>query len=156
MKGSVKRFNNKKVKKDEMLIWWLGNAGFFIKTNHYKVIIDPYLSDSVYSYLKPFFKNPEKELCRMMAPPFLPEEIECGYYICTHDHLDHLDPDTITEIRNKQDTYFIGPPSCSNHFRKLKVPEKNILTLNIGQKLTIDKDISITAVAAKHRGPLNL
>ena len=149
-------FNKKEIKRDEILIWWLGGASFYLKSENKKIIIDPYLSNSAYNELKPFFKDPEKELDRLISPPLEPSEIDCDYYICTHDHLDHLDPDTVKGISEKESITFIGPESCKKHFKKLGIPDKNIITINRGQTLKLDTDFYITAVNAKHRGPLDV
>lgn len=149
-------FNRRKISENEILIWWLGGASFYFKSLKHRIIIDPYLTNSVYDILKNFFKYPEKELMRLNASPLNPKEIDCDYYICTHDHLDHLDPYTIKNIKNKDKIIFIGPNSCRKHFLKLGILEKNVLMIKRGQTLKIDKDFFITAVNAKHRGPLNI
>lgn len=156
MNNSIKDFDKIEIAENEILIWWLGGASFYLKNADKKIIVDPYLTNSVYDILKPFFKNPEKELVRLKDSPLKPDEIECGYYICTHDHLDHLDPDTIKGIENKDNIVFVGPQSCGKHFKELGVPEKNILIIKRGQTLKIDNDFSITAINARHRGPLDV
>lgn len=149
-------FNKKKVKDNELLIWWLGGASFYLKSKDKKIIIDPYLTNSVYDILKPLFNEPEKELNRLKKPPLKPEEVDCDYYICTHDHLDHLDPYTVRGINDKENTIFIGPESCGKHFKKLGIPGKNIITLRRKESINLTENFSITAVDAKHRGPLDI
>ena len=149
-------FNRFKLSKDELLIWWLGGASFYLKSKNKKIIIDPYLTNSVYDILKPFFNSPEKELMRLKSSPLSPDEINCDYFICTHDHLDHLDPDTINGIENKESIIFIGPESCSKHFKKLGILDKNIITIHRGQTKRLDNDFSITTVRAKHKGPFDI
>jgi L-ascorbate metabolism protein UlaG (beta-lactamase superfamily) len=90
--------NKKEIKDGEILIWWLGGASFYLKSQNKKIIIDPYLSNSVYDKLKPFFKEPKKDLSRLISPPLKPSEIDCDYYICTHDHLDHLDLEILKRL----------------------------------------------------------
>ena len=156
MNKTINGFNKVYVAKDEVLIWWLGGASFYLKNNNKKILIDPYLTNSAYDVLKPFFANPEEDLIRLKESPLKPSEIDCNYYICTHDHLDHLDPYTIKSINNKDNIIFIGPNSCGEHFRKLGISEKNILIINKGQTIKLDNDICITAINAKHRGPLDI
>jgi L-ascorbate metabolism protein UlaG (beta-lactamase superfamily) len=47
----------------------LGGASFYLKSKNKKIIIDPYLTNSVYDILKPFFNNPEKKLMRLKKLP---------------------------------------------------------------------------------------
>ena len=72
-------------------ITWLGQGGYMLCDGTTALCIDPYLSDSV-------FKNSGK--ARLVAPPIKPEELECDVMICTHNHLDHVDPDTISVMRS--------------------------------------------------------
>ena len=70
-----------------MIIRALGQSGYILKTESSEIIIDPYLSDSV---------NRVAGRPRLLPIPLKPEEIFCDAVICTHDHLDHLDPDTVS------------------------------------------------------------
>ena len=74
--------------------------GWLEKTKYKKIIIDPYLTNSVYDILKPLFENPKENLNRLEDSPLKPNEINCDYYICTHDYLDHLDPYTVKGLKN--------------------------------------------------------
>ena len=76
-----------------MTIRPLGQSGYQLKTEKSEIIIDPYLSDSV---------NRVAGRPRLLPLPISPAEISCDAVICTHDHLDHLDPDTVTEISPRQ------------------------------------------------------
>jgi len=156
MSNSIKDFHEYEISPDEILIWWLGGASFYFRTVHKNIIIDPYLSNSVYDILKPLFRNPVEELSRIARSPLKPGEIDCDYYLCTHDHLDHLDPETIRGIGNKSAIKFVGPQSCAKHFLELGVPANNIMVIKRGESLRLDHDCHITAVPAKHRGPLDI
>ena len=69
-----------------MKITWLGQAGLLFETNTVKIMIDPYLSDSVERINpKNFRRVPvKKELF----------DLDIGVLIFTHNHLDHYDPET--------------------------------------------------------------
>jgi len=156
MSNTIKTFNEYPLSPDEVLIWWLGSAGFYFRTLNKKIIIDPYLSNSVYNVLKPLFQNAEKELSRLVSLPLKPGEISCDYYFCTHDHLDHLDPETVSGIKDKSSMTFIGPESCAKHLGKLGVPANSIKIIRRGESLQLDHDCHVTAFHAKHRGSLNI
>ena len=70
-----------------MKITWLGQAGLLIDAAGKRIIVDPYLSDSV-ERINP--KNarrfPVDEGFLSVAPDFI---------VLTHNHLDHTDPDTL-------------------------------------------------------------
>jgi len=78
-----------------MKITWLGQAGLLFDNGKIKIMIDPYLSDSV-ERIEPknFRRVPiQKELF----------DIEPDIMIFTHDHLDHYDPETASRFLTKQD-----------------------------------------------------
>ena len=70
-----------------MKISWLGQAGLLFETNGIKIIVDPYLSDSVEKIQPHFWRRVPVD------KSFL--EITPDIIVLTHDHLDHTDPDTL-------------------------------------------------------------
>lgn len=69
-----------------MKITWLGQAGLLFEKDGVKIMIDPYLSNSVEKYEpKNYRRVPVNE-------EFL--SVEPDVMIFTHDHLDHYDPET--------------------------------------------------------------
>lgn len=119
-----------------MTIRFLGQSGYIIKTEKAEIIIDPYLSDSV---------NRVAGRPRTLPIPINPQNISCEAVICTHNHLDHLDPDTIAQINDKQ--FFITTNEGKTELNKLG--KEQVVSLNIGES-TVVGDIEITAVFADH------
>lgn len=119
-----------------MKIKFLGQSGYIIKTEKTKIIIDPYLSDSV---------NRVAGRPRMLPIPINPEDVKCDAVICTHNHLDHLDPDTVKDINNGQ--FFIT--TNDGKFELEKIGKTNVAALNMEESITIG-DFKITAVFADH------
>ncbi len=70
-----------------MKITWLGQAGLLFEKDDFKVMIDPYLSDSVGEL------HPDRH--RRVAVDETLFEIKPDVMIFTHDHLDHYDPQTV-------------------------------------------------------------
>ena len=119
-----------------MIIRALGQRGYVLKTDRCEIIIDPYLSDSV---------NRVANRPRLLTIPIEPSDIACDAVICTHDHLDHLDPDTVIKISDKQ--LFI---TTNGGKEKLKsFGKKNVIALTEGESVSIG-DFEITAVFADH------
>lgn len=77
-----------------MKIKWIGQAGLLLETPQAKIMIDPYLSDSVEAI------NP-KSYRRVPVDETL-FQIEPDVMIFTHDHLDHYDPETAPRFLEKQ------------------------------------------------------
>ena len=119
-----------------MIIRFLGQSGYIIKTEKAEIMIDPYLSDSV---------NRVAGRPRTLPIPINPQNISCQAVICTHNHLDHLDPDTVAQINDEQ--FFITTNEGKIELNKLG--KDNVVSLNVGES-TVVGDIEITAVFADH------
>lgn len=124
------------VQSGEIALWWLGQSGFILKTPDRKItVIDPYLSNSAGKL--------RNDLNRMVPVPIQPDELVCDYYICTHNHADHADPETIRSLNNKQSMLFIGPRNVAKSFPEWDVPANNILMLEAGESLALG-EITLT------------
>lgn len=119
-----------------MKIHFLGQSGYILKSGNTEIIIDPYLSDSV---------NRVAGRHRTLPVPINPKDIKCDAVICTHNHLDHLDPDTVSEIPPEQ--YFITTNEGKAELKRLG--RKNAAVLNVGDSIKIG-DFELTAVFADH------
>ena len=97
---------NTKVQSGTLLIVWLGQAGFLIKTPGGKTLaVDPYLTDSVYHLMKKDYGYGFK---RMTAPLFEPGEVEIDYLFCSHEHGDHLDTEALPVLLSHTGTVLYG------------------------------------------------
>lgn len=73
-----------------LALWSLGQAGVVIKGAASVVVIDPYLSDAVARAGGP---------PRRFPPPIAPDQLDLvDIVFCTHEHLDHTDPDTLRPL----------------------------------------------------------
>ena len=74
-----------------------------------------------------------------------PEEIVCDAVICTHDHLDHLDPDTVSLMAPNQ--FFVTTHGGKETLKGLG--KENVTALGVGECIKIG-DMELTAVFADH------
>jgi L-ascorbate 6-phosphate lactonase len=111
---------------EEAELRFLGQAGYIIRSGGVSVAVDPYLTDSV-GAASPDFK-------RLFPPPLAPEELKVDFYIVTHDHGDHLDPDTVRRYRHREDTHFVAPRFAALKLIDLGVPAKNVIRLEAGEQ----------------------
>ena len=119
-----------------MKIRFLGQSGYLIESNNTSIVIDPYLSDSV---------NRVAGRPRLLPLPIDAKDIFCDAVICTHDHLDHLDPDTVSEINSEQ--FFIT--TSGGKEKLLTLGKKNTKALLLNESIKIG-DFELTAVFAAH------
>lgn len=121
---------------------WLGQGGFDLTVGDKRIVIDPYLSDSV---------SQTDGFKRIMPVPFSPCELRADLIIATHDHQDHLDPDTLCNAPSDANT-FAGPEDCLKHMRALGIPEKSIRRLGAGDVMHLG-EVRIMGVPAIHTAP---
>ncbi|AZN41339.1 MBL fold metallo-hydrolase [Paenibacillus albus] len=104
----IQEINETRVPYGMLAIWFLGQVSVVIKGGDTIVYVDPYLADSSY---------------RRFQPPFRPEEaFNADCVLITHDHIDHMDPDTIPGMASKNsDTVFVAPGYCLNSLAEFGV-----------------------------------
>lgn len=127
--------------------WWLGQAGFAFKFSGDLVLIDPYLSDS----LAEKYRHAEFKHERMQTIPIYPEQItNCDWYLCTHGHTDHMDPVTIEGLQVNSDPVFVIPKAESEKGLERGIPQKDLITINAGEQITLDPLLTIKAIPSAH------
>ncbi len=119
-----------------MIIKWIGQSGYILKTASTEIIIDPYLSDIV---------NKIANRPRLVAAPISPELIACDAVICSHNHLDHLDTEAV-ELMN-DNLYFITTNEGKSKLAELG--KNNVKAIAVGESIAVG-DIKLTAVFANH------
>lgn len=77
-----------------LALWWLGQMGVALKGDDGALLyIDPCLSDIVNAVTPDDFGE------RLFPPPLVPAEVDnAAAVLCTHEHIDHTDPDTLPAI----------------------------------------------------------
>ncbi|SFS57398.1 MBL fold metallo-hydrolase [Paenibacillus sp. BC26] len=110
----IREIDETRVPYGMLAIWFLGQVSVIVKGGDTVVYIDPYLADSPY---------------RRFKPPLRPEEAaNADCVLITHEHIDHLDPDTIPAMaKNRSDTVYVAPGYCLDALAEFGVsPERRI------------------------------
>ena len=124
-----------------MKVTFLGQAGLLFEKDEFRIMIDPYLSDSV------------GEVCadkhRRIAVDTSLFDIEPDVMVFTHNHLDHYDPETVRRFLGEDTRALVlAPKSVWNEVRKFG-GGNNYVMFNRGTVWT-DCGITFTAVKAEH------
>ncbi len=146
---SLKDFvRSKSTSEEEVCIAWIGQAGFIFKFRNKFFIIDPYLSD----YLSKKYKGKLFPHIRLMDIPISLDQLtSIDYILSTHAHSDHMDPETITILCDKNsEVKIIVPAAELEEAVNRGAKPHQIIQLNDGEFLSLEKEISITGVAAAH------
>ena len=92
---------------DDFHLWWLGQSGFLIVWKGRKLLLDPYLSDSLSKKYAATDKPHVRMVERLADPAHLPS---MDIITSSHHHTDHLDAETLIPIlKNSPDTRFVIP-----------------------------------------------
>ena len=151
------------IKKDEELIaemdslmndenhfhlWWLGQSGFLLQWKGRRVLIDPYLSDS----LTKKYLTTDKPHTRMSELVMRPELLKnISIVTSSHNHTDHLDAETLRPVlKNNPKIKFIIPEANRDFVAERVKCERNFpMGLNDEQSITID-EFRFHGIPAKH------
>lgn len=130
-----------------LTIQYLGQAGFRISDGDRTLVIDPYLSASV-DRLEGF---PPGFWRRAYPPPVRAAELTTvDLVLCSHDHLDHADPETLKTIaRSSPDCRFGGPWPTIDLLRRLGFAGERMISFDADRPFEWD-GITIDPVAAAH------
>ncbi|MBI2914379.1 MAG: MBL fold metallo-hydrolase [Firmicutes bacterium] len=127
--GNMKQIACEMVEEGALALWWLGQAGYALKASSGHVLfIDPYLSDSVAGHGGPH---------RLYPPPLDPAGLSGDLLLTTHNHDDHLDPETVRAIQDPGRFTFVGPRNCCIHFARLGIPESSIVKVDAGEEVEV-------------------
>ena len=125
-----------------MQITWLGQAGLLLETRNKKILIDPYLSNSVAKIQSQNFRRQpidKRFLC------IVPDII-----VITHNHPDHLDKETLCFYLNENSRVLVlAPNGAWQELRKFGGLKNNYVLFNNGTIWTEDT-VVFRAVKAEH------
>ncbi len=134
--------------KELFFIWWLGQSGFLIQWQGQRVLIDPYLSDSLthkyHGTAKPHVRMSERVL-----EPLLLKNI--SVVTSSHNHTDHLDADTLMPILKNNPAIKFIIPEANRHFvsERVQCAEGFPIGLNDGQSFSAGH-FTFHGLPAKH------
>ena len=124
------------------LLWFLGQMSFVVKINGVIIYFDPFLNDF----------TDETGAGRCYGPPFLPD---CGlpadYFICSHNHADHLNLQTLLpQAQTNPKTRFIVPRPFTGLLTGAGVDGSRVIGAQSGVTLRLEVGLALTPVAAAH------
>lgn len=125
-------------------VWRIGQCGVFLKYNGKIILIDPVL-EPIYG---------KDGVCRThFEPPFSADaNFSVDAVFCTHNHLDHFQPDTICKLAaSHPNVKFFVPTGILDEIQECIASFADRVTgIRQGQQLELFQNISVTAVAVPH------
>ena len=120
----------------QVALWWLGQSGFRLRGNTTTVLIDPFLAD-----------HPD----RLVPPPCRPEQLrDLDVVAVTHDHLDHLDEESLPRLAEASpDAQLVVPEPLVERVGELGIPAERVAGAQPDRPLELN-GLTIHPVPAAH------
>jgi L-ascorbate metabolism protein UlaG (beta-lactamase superfamily) len=134
--------------KERFHLWWLGQSGYLLQWKGKRVLIDPYLSDS----LTKKYADTDKPHTRMSELVIRPELLKnIAVVTSSHNHTDHLDAETLIPVlKNNSGIKFIIPEANRSFVaERVKCERKFPIGLNDKQSVTVD-GFTFHGIPARH------
>jgi len=134
----------------EAYVWFMGQHGFVVSLGGLVFYIDVILND---------IPDEAGKSLRVYPPPFAPGERQrVDYVLCTHNHLDHLNLDTLLPLaKANPQTRFVVPAPLEGLLCDAGVAKDRVLAARVGESMDLSADaggpvslVPVPAVHAKH------
>lgn len=128
--------------------WWLGQSGFLVQYQGKRLLLDPYLSDSLTLKYASTDKPHERVSELVIDPAILPH---IDLITSSHNHTDHLDAATLKPILENSPACKLIIPEANRDFvaERLLIDKTLPIGLNDGETYQ-DETFKITAIPAAH------
>ena len=133
----------------EVVVHWLGQAGFVVQAGRRRILIDPYLSDT----LAEKYRGSPTPHERLMPAPIDPDGLgPVDLVLATHHHTDHMDPGTLAPLARRQPALrFLVPRAARDEaLRRAGVPEDRLILIEAGERVEVWPGLAVVAVRAAH------
>lgn len=122
-------------------IAWLGQSGYLLKSpGGVRIVIDPYLSDSL-------SKDEKFPLPRLKPPLLKAEDLEVDLFLCTHSHPDHADFETLEVASKNKASIFAAPGGTQEILEKAGVDKAKREIFWPGREMRLE-DVTIQTTFA--------
>ncbi|MFV0521586.1 MAG: MBL fold metallo-hydrolase [Mangrovibacterium sp.] len=126
---------------DNLLIW-LGHGSYYMQIDGKRFLVDPVLvAASPVGFFGGAFKGSDVYTVEDMP--------KIDYLLITHDHWDHLDYDTVEELKHDK-LSVICPLGIGSHFRHWQWNKEQIVELDWDEQSQLDDRVQITALPTRH------
>ncbi len=127
---------------------WLGQGGFLFRSaGDVTWAVDPYLTD---------FSAGSGRIERLNPPPVPPWELRVDAVLSSHNHSDHLDPETLTVVAARTSAEFYTAAEGARMLGELGVEARRVHAVAVGDELTLGdaarSDVRAACVFAEHTG----
>lgn len=144
----IHEMDSLKTDKSNFYLWWLGQSGFVLQWNGKRILIDPYLSDSLTKKYATTDKPHNRMSERVMKPELLRDIL---IVTASHNHTDHLDAETLIPVLKNNPAIKFVIPEANRKFvaERVGCKENFPIGMNDGKSVAID-EFTFHGIPAKH------
>lgn len=130
-------------------LYWLGQAGFLVNGAGKRIVIDPYLSDSLAGKYRGK-TYPHERL--MPAPIAIAELGPVDLVLVTHQHSDHMDPATLGPLaaQNPGCCFVVPRAAMDEAMQRIGTDAGRLTGLDAGERFSPFAGCTVTATRAAH------
>ena len=132
----------KSLDRNTNLFVWFGHSSYMVQADGKRFVVDP-----VFGSAAPvsFFKTPFKGT-KVYKAADLPD---IDYLIITHDHWDHMEYQTIMEIKDRVKKVVCGL-GIGEHLERWGFPASQVVELDWHESATLENGVQIHCLPARH------
>jgi N-acyl-phosphatidylethanolamine-hydrolysing phospholipase D len=110
---------------NEIHVTWLGHATCFVRQGNLRILTDP-----IFSQRSSPYQNTPVGIARDVPPIYVAEDLpNIDLCLISHDHYDHLDRDTVLQLKSKVDKWIV-PTGVGDWLQeRCKIPRHDIVEL---------------------------
>jgi L-ascorbate metabolism protein UlaG (beta-lactamase superfamily) len=128
-------------------LWWLGQSGYLVQWEGRRLLLDPYLSDS----LTRKYADTDTPHVRMTRRVIAPERLPAiDVVTSTHNHTDHLDAETLAPVIDRGAAFVC--PAANAAFVQERLGRPPAFALEFGERASV-AGFELEAVPAAHPDP---
>ncbi|MFC6490801.1 MBL fold metallo-hydrolase [Nitratireductor sp. GCM10026969] len=134
---------------EALRLYWLGQAGFVIEGAGRRLVVDPYLSES----LAEKYRGTRFPHIRMMPPPVTADGIaHVDAVLSTHAHTDHLDPGTLPALMAANPQAVLVAPASAREkaLERSGIAEERLVAVDAGERREPLPGLVLTVTRAAH------
>ncbi|MEO7978007.1 MBL fold metallo-hydrolase [Flavobacterium sp.] len=128
---------------EEDILVWFGHSSYFIQIQGKRILVDPVFSGNASPIPGTTKSFRGTDIYTVDELPVI------DYLLITHDHYDHLDYETILELKSKTRTVICGL-GVSSHFEHWGFPIQKIIEKDWNEKIELDSNITLYTTPARH------
>lgn len=131
---------------DLLHLWWLGQSGFLLQQQNTRILMDPYLSDS----LTIKYAQTDKPHVRMSRRVIDPERLtQINFITASHAHTDHLDAHTLLPLQHANPDFHFATSRANLRTAEQRLGRDVDRPIETGESVTVD-GVEVHAIPSAH------